>query len=134
MEKSAYYKKLFFIGGMWNIVIAVPAWIGMIFQPEFASGLFGMTPPTILYPYHAMLWFVISFGVGYLIVSKDITKNHGIVVIGILAKTLYFIDCVITLSLKQANVLLLLIGIGDLIFAGLFWEFLYTARKEQQIV
>jgi hypothetical protein len=134
MGKSAYYKKLFFIAGLWNIVIAIPAWIGMIFQPEFAAGIFGMAPPTLLYPYHAMLWFVISFGVGYLIVSNDITKNHGIVVIGILAKTLYFIDCVITLSLKQANVLLLLIGIGDLIFACLFLEFLYTFGKEQQIV
>lgn len=132
MGTSSYYKKLFFIGGLWNIVIAVPAWIGMILVPEFAASLFGLAPPTILYPYHAMLWFVVCFGVGYIIVSRDITKNHGIVVIGILAKSLYFIDCVITISLKQANVLLLLIGIGDLIFAGLFWEFLYTSRKKHQ--
>jgi hypothetical protein len=79
-----------------------------------------------------MLWFVISFGAGFIIVSRDISKNHGIVIIGILAKMVYFIIFVITLALKQANVLLLLNGTGDLIFAGLFGKFLYTARKEQQ--
>jgi hypothetical protein len=132
MGTSSYYKKLFFIAGLWNIVLAVPAWLGMIFQPEFASGIFGMAPPAILFPYHAMFWLIISFGVGYLIVSRDITKNHGIVVIGILGKTLYFIDCVITLAMKQANLVLLLVGMGDLIFACLFLEFLYTFSKKQQ--
>ncbi len=131
MEKSMYYKKLFLIGGLWNLVLAFPAWLGGIILPAFTFGIFGMAPTEMLFPYHAMFWFIMILGIGYIIVSCDITKNHGIVVMGILSKTLFFIDCVITLALKQANVVLLLIGIGDIIFACLFLEFLRTVKKGQ---
>ena len=128
MKKSSYYKGMFLVAGLWNLVLAVPSWLGTLIMPESSSRIFGMAPPAVLFPYHAMFWFVMAFGVGYLIVSRDITKNHGIVTIGIIGKTLFFIDCLITLILKQANVVLLLIGIGDLIFACLFLEFLLYAR------
>ncbi|MBP7736152.1 MAG: hypothetical protein KA369_09295 [Spirochaetes bacterium] len=129
MNRSAYYKNLFLIGGIWNIAAAFPVWLGGILMPEFSFGFFGINPPAVLFPYHAMFWFIIAFGIGYLIVSRDITKNHGVVVIGITAKTLFFIDCVITLALNQANVLLLLVGTVDMIFVSLFVEFLLSVRK-----
>ena len=40
--------------------------------------------------------FVFVFGIGYLIVSKDLSKNHDIVRLGILSKALAFF--VITVS------------------------------------
>jgi hypothetical protein len=130
MKKSRYYKAMFLVAGLWNLVLAVPSWLGIVFMPESSSSILGMAPAAVLFPYHAMFWLVVAFGVGYLIVSRDITKNYGIVTIGIIGKTLFFIDCLITLALKQANVVLLLIGIGDLIFACLFLEFLLYARRK----
>lgn len=130
MKKSSYYKRMFFVAGLWNLVLSVPSWLGAVIMPESSSRILGMAPSAVLFPYHAMFWLIMAFGVGYLIVSRDITKNHGIATIGIIGKTLFFIDCLITLILKQANVILLLIGIGDLIFACLFLEFLlYTRRR-----
>jgi hypothetical protein len=129
MNRSTYYKNLFLIGGIWNIAAAFPTWLGGIIMPEFSFGMFGLTPPTVLFPYHAMFWFVIAFGIGYFIVSSDISRNHGVVVVGITAKTIFFIDCVITFALKQGNIMLLLVGIVDLIFACLFLEFLLSMRK-----
>lgn len=122
---------MFLVAGLWNLVLAIPSWLGTVLTPESSARMLGMTPAEVLFPYHAMFWLVIAFGVGYLIVSRDITKNHGIATIGIIGKTLYFIDCLVTVISKQANMVLLLVGIGDLIFAFLFLEFLlYTRGKE----
>ena len=129
MNKSTYYKRLFFIAGLWNLGAAIPAWLGTIFMPDLMSGIFGMAPSTVPFFSHAMFGFIVTFGIGYFIVSCDITKNHGIVMLGIIAKVLYFIDCVITFALKQANIQLLLTGIVDIIFVCLFIEFLLSVRK-----
>jgi hypothetical protein len=129
MNKSSYYKKLFLIAGLWDLAAAIPAWLGMILMPDFTSSFFGMAPPAILYPYHAFFSSTIAIGIGYIIVSRDITKNHGIVVLGIISKIFYFIDCVITFALKEANIQVVLTGIVDIIFACLFIEFLLSVKK-----
>lgn len=130
MSKSpTYYKNLFIIAALWNLGAAIPLWLGGVFIPDLTFGIYGITPPTTLFPYHAMFWFIMAFGIGYLIVSCDITKNHGIVVIGIIAKVLFLLDCIITVVLKEANLLLLFPGIVDFIFAMLFLEFLLSAKK-----
>ena len=91
--------------------------------------MFGMPSPASLFPFHAMFWFIIAFGIGYFIVSRDITKNHGVVLIGALGKIIFLIDCIVTLLLKEANMVLLGTGIVDLIFAILFIEFLLKTKK-----
>lgn len=81
-------------------------------------GMLGMPLPVSLFPFNAMFWFIIAFGIGYLILSLDISKNHGIVLIGLIAKLLFCIDCLFTLTLNEANMLLLWTGIiekGDTI-------------------
>jgi len=129
MNKSTYYKNLYLISGLWNLGAAIPFWLGAIFMPSFAFGIVGMAVPTVLFPYHAMYGLIISFGVGYIIVSRDITKNHAILVTGIIAKVLFLIDCFITVALKEANVMLVLIGIVEIIFVCLFLEFLLSVKK-----
>lgn len=129
MNKSKYYKNLFLIGGLWNLGAAIPCWLGGIFMPDFVFGILGMAVPTVMFPYHVMYGLIISFGIGYIIVSRDITKNHAIVVVSVIAKVLFFIACVITVALKEANVLLVLIGIVDILFVCLFLEFLLSVKK-----
>jgi len=129
MKKAKYYKILFLVAGIWNLVAALTCWLGGIISPELFFGMFSMPIPSSLFPYHAMFWFIIVFGIGYIIVSRNITKNHGIIIIGILGKILFFIDCIITLLLNEANFILVLSGIVDLIFAFLFLEFLLQTKK-----
>ena len=128
-SKSAYYKSLFFIGGLWNLGGAIPSWLGAIYVPDFAFGSVGMAVPGVLFPYLAMYSFIITFGIGYIIVSRDIAKNHGIVVLGIIGKTLFFVQCAIAFASNEANLLLLLTGIVDVVFAALFLEFLLSVRR-----
>ena len=129
MKNAKYYKILFLIAGIWNIGAAIPCWTGSVFMPDTFFKMFGMPPAVSLFPFHAMFWFILALGIGYIIVSRDIAKNHGIIFIGMLAKILFFIDCIITLISKEANIMLLTTGIVDLIFAVLFIEFLLKTRK-----
>jgi hypothetical protein len=133
MKKARCYRNLFLIAAVWNLVAGISCWLGGIFMPDLFFGMFGMPLPVSLFPFHAMFWFIIAFGIGYLIVSRDISKNHGIVLIGLIAKVLFFIDCLITLTLNEANLHLLLTGIIDLIFAVLFAEFLLRMRKPEAL-
>jgi hypothetical protein len=93
--------------------------------------LFGMIAPPSLFFFHAMMGFVFVFGVGYIIVSRNIEENQAIIILGgIIGKLMVFVDCAVTVSLGQANSLVLGLGTIDLLFAILFVEFLNSARKE----
>ena len=129
MKNAKYYKILFLVAGIWNIGAAFPCWIGSVFMQEQAFKLFGMPTTVSLFPFHAMFWLIITFGVGYIIVSRNIEENRGIVIIGIIGKILYALDCIITVSLKEANLILLGTGLVDLIFVILFIDFLLKTRK-----
>jgi len=129
MDKATYYKALFLFGGIWNIGGAIPAWLGAILVPDLAFAYAGMSAPAVLFPYHAMYSFIVTFGIGYIIVSRDITKNHGIVVLGIIGKTLFFIACATAFVRNEANLMVLLTGIVDILFACLFLEFLISAKR-----
>jgi hypothetical protein len=71
------------------VVAALICWIGSIFMASLFFNMFGMQPPPSLFPFHAMFGFIIFFGVGYFIVSRDISKNHGIIVIGMPGKIIF---------------------------------------------
>ena len=130
MNRAAYYKALFIIGGVWNFILSVPFLLLSFFDRAllslFVVGIF--TGATLMY-YQVFLWFVIVFGIGYTIVGLDLDKNHGIVLLGAIAKILAFISFVAYYLSGDVPFSLAMIGIGDLIFAILFIEFLINYKK-----
>lgn len=133
MSKRSYYKTMFLIGGIWNIGGAVPAWLSAILMPQKAFALAGMSPPEVLFAYHAMYAFIITYGIGYIIVSRNIEKNHGIVVLGIIGKTFYFAICASAFASGAVNFSVLQVGLIDMVFVILFAEFLISVRKAVRI-
>jgi hypothetical protein len=129
MERRDYYRIMFFVAGVENIVAGLPLWFLGLSGPE-AFALFGMPAPPSLFFFHAAMWFIVVFGIGYLLVGRDIGKNHGIVVLGVLSKTVFGIDAVVVVALAEAVPILLVFGIWDLLFAVLFAEFLLWTRKQ----
>jgi hypothetical protein len=111
-----------------NFAISIPLWILGLADPA-AFVFFGLAIPPSLIFFNGMLWFVVAFGIGYFLVSRDITKNHGIVLIGAFAKVVTFIDFTVTVALAEAGSILLVFGSGDLIFAVLFLEFLIWSKN-----
>jgi len=120
---------MFFVAGIENIVAALPLWFLGLSGPE-AFALFDMTAPPSLFFFHATMWFIVVFGVGYLMVGRDIKKNHGVVVLGVLSKTVFGIDAIAVVALADAAPALLVFGIWDLLFAVLFAEFLLWTRNQ----
>jgi hypothetical protein len=129
MKNTNYYKRLFLVGGIWNLAAALSCWILSIAATSLFFELFDMPTSPSLFAFHSFFAIVLALGIGYIMVSKDINRNHAMVTVGILGKALFFLVCLITFIQNDANFLLLLIGIVDLIFAILFWEFLQRFRK-----
>ena len=130
MEKPSYYKKMFLFSGIYNFAVSLPLWLFGVLDKTTASALFGMgVPPTLLF-LSAMMWFVFAFGCGYIIVSRDITKNHGVVVIGAMEKIIFFIDAIATFAMGEVGLSIVAFGTIDLVFGILFIEFLLWSKKQ----
>ncbi|MGD0275041.1 MAG: hypothetical protein ABSB79_03125 [Syntrophales bacterium] len=128
MNLKSYYRSMFFIGAIWNWVGAILLWIS--YKPMFAwLGMKELNFPLIMYAFLSLVFF---FGVGYFWVSKDINQNHDIVKLGALAKTIVFLLFTFYYFSGDIHLLIEMCGVGDLVFAILFTEFLMRAKKVNQ--
>jgi len=125
MPKQDYYKKMFFIGAIWNWVATLTFILGY----KILFPLFSMELP--IYPVFMMmfLWLAFFFGIGYYWVSRDIYKNHDIVRLGIIGKLMVFVYLLWAGITGEVAIILVGPGIVDLVFAILYIEFLMTYKK-----
>ena len=125
MDRKAYYKRLFMIGAIWNWAA------GLLFffwsDPIYSSlGMKANNYPGVMQMAMAL---VFVFGIGYYWVSKDLSIDHDIVKLGIIAKTLVFFVFSYHTLIGNIPLQLGLSGVVDLIFALLFAEFLMNMRR-----
>ena len=130
MERSRYYKNLFFIGAIWNWLATLSFLLGY----QWLFPLFKMDLPQ--YPVFLILFMGLAFifGIGYYWVSRDISKNHDIVKMGILGKLFVFASLLWAAMTGQISWLLAGAGTGDLILAILFIEFLVFCRRNNVFI
>jgi hypothetical protein len=125
MPREEYYKKMFFIGAIWNWVATLTFAIGW----KFLFPLFGMAFPNYLVFYMMFLGLAFVYGIGYFWVSRDISRNHDIVRMGIIGKMIVFVSMLLAWIGGEIPIIVVGSGVVDLIFAILFIEFLMTCRK-----
>lgn len=125
MPKENYYRKMFFIGAVWNWLATAPLFFG--YKMIFA--LYDMALPT--YPVFLLLFsgLCFIFGIGYYWVSRDLSQNHDIVRLGIAGKLLVFVAFLWASITGQIHFLWIGAGIVDLVFAILYVEFLSTVKQ-----
>jgi hypothetical protein len=125
MDRKAYYKRLFIIGAIWNW----GAGLLFFFWSDPIYSVLGMK--AINYPgvMQMAMALVFVFGIGYYWVSKDISMNHDIVKLGIIAKILIFFVFSYHTLVGNIPPQLGLSGVVDLVFAVLFLEFLMNMKK-----
>ena len=125
MDRKTYYKRLFFIGAIWNW----GAGVLFFFWSDPIFSFFNMK--AINYPgvMQMAMACVFTLGIGYYWVSKDISMNHDIVKLGIIAKTLVFLVFSYHTLIGNMPLQLGLSGVVDLVFAVLFFEFLMNVKK-----
>ena len=76
--------------------------------------------------YTQAFWVSVGlFGVGYAIVAHDPGRNHGILLLAALGKTYVFVVFTAAWLRGSMGTLALVGGIGDLVFAAVFFWFLW---------
>jgi len=130
MEKTVYYKWLFIVGAIFNWTMATSFTLLSIFFYSTIFTLFGSVAPTTLFFLHSLLGLIAVYGIGYFIVGLDITKNRGIVYLGILSKLAFFTYCLIYYLLGDLTIVIVILGSFDFFFACLFIEFLLTQKQK----
>jgi hypothetical protein len=127
MNKKKYYKILFLIGGFYNIIGAIL--LGVL--PIFFDGIFpffGITNPNNLLFVHIFTAIIASVAIGYFMLFKDISKNHGLVIVGAAGRAVTFIIALIYLIQGDCNWLFLVLLSPDIIQAVLYVEFLINYK------
>ena len=120
MPKEDYYRKLFYVGAIWNWMASFTFAVGY----RILFPLFGMELPVYPVFFLMFLGLCFVFGMGYYWVSCNIDKNYGIVKMGIIGKLIVFIGLFWAGITGQVHIILIGAGIVDLILAVLYIEFL----------
>lgn len=128
MSKNSYYRVMFVVSALFNILVAAPELIGQTAQLVSSDA---NLPQGWQFPI-VFLYFVVVFGVGYYLVSRDISRNHGIVILGILGKIGVFFIFLMDYVWGAGILFQAVIGCVDLLFAFLFIEFLYSYNSSKQ--
>ncbi len=127
MNKEKYYKILFIVAALYNIINSVTFILISIVATDLFP-VFGVAIPPSMVWLQLSLILIALLGVGYIMVSRDISKNHGLVLVGGLAKLSFFLMSLIYFFIGDLNVLIVLLGSVDLIMVILFMEFLLKNR------
>lgn len=123
------HRPLFLAAAAWNILVGAAALAFRPFAVELFYGPAALTDDLLARLTWGDFWInVILLGLGYYIVSRDTSKNHGLVRLGILGKL--GVAAIVTHRYLTglARPALLLPAAVDLIFAILFITFLIDRR------
>lgn len=123
------FRRVFFLAAVWNVVggMFIVGATGWIFQ---SSGLAVPFPPAYYYTWTAM---ILTFGVGYYCVYRDMFRNRDIVLMGVIGKTAFaavFVHSFMSYA-GQIPVVFLIPIAGDLVFVVFFVIFLSFARQNR---
>ena len=124
-DYSGFFERIFLFAGFYNIGAAIT----FIFGHKWLfplTNIDNLRNPSFMFLAFA---FVFVFGIGYLIVSKDLSKNHDIVRLGILSKILAFF--VILHGCVMNNLPSTLYGAA---FIDLVWAFIFINFLRKNIV
>jgi hypothetical protein len=128
------YSRFFLVSAIWNFYFSISALamrefnIKVAFGEEAVSAVTGNFFATTFYNF--MFAAVLVFGIGYYIVSRDVTRNHGIVLLGIIGKLCFFVYYGVMYIQSQCTIVAMLSVTGDFIFALLFAYFLVQKRQK----
>jgi hypothetical protein len=126
---ETFYKRMFLVAALWNVLggALVVVFTGRIFAAA------NLTPPYPPLYYHSWIALFVTFGIGYYMVSRNMSANKNIVILGIIGKLAFSAIFVYNMLTFQGQVPRLFIApvVGDLVFVVLFWLFLRFARTSR---
>ena len=119
-DYSSFFERVFLLAGIYNIGAAITFIFGQKWLFHLIK-IYDLNFPSFAFLAFA---FVFVFGIGYLIVSKDLSKNHDIVRLGILSKILAFFVILHGCVMNILPSILYSAAFIDLIWALIFIQFI----------
>ncbi|PIG92201.1 hypothetical protein [Gloeocapsopsis sp. IPPAS B-1203] len=113
---------------------AVINWVESIFlllSDQWIREVLGEKPLINSEYSHLFLALVFAIGIGYWWVGNDISRNHGIVKLGIIAQSSVFLVLAYHTLISNLHPFYLIPGVIDLTFAILFGIFLNSYNRTQ---
>jgi hypothetical protein len=135
----SYYRRLFIIGGWWNLGGTAFIWIAAQFF-GFIEHTLHMEPVRYRIFFEGWLGLAFVFGIGYLLVAVDLHRNRDIALLGVIGKLLFsfifitrFIEGLVRPELHpRVHPFFLIPVAGDLIFVALYVRFLAWERAQRR--
>ncbi len=129
LNANRFYPKMFIVASIWNLVFVV---IGVLFYDSFIRLLFSysINPDDyyIKFMFHVILVFILIFGIGYYLVSRDLSLNRELVSLAAAGKIAVFIAFTHGFLLGYISLFGWCNLLGDVIWAFLFFAFLWSTR------
>lgn len=125
------WQALFVAAALFNLVIGVP----IIVAPEWTYALAYVPPLSNGDSMTLRFWAdfgyaVVIIGGGYFLVALDVTRNHGLVWVGVFAKLFDVVTLSSRFASGLARPLALVPALIDAVFVALFLLFLYRMRRD----
>jgi len=120
---------MYTIAAVWNWILSVSFLILPRIDLAYFSLAGPMAPPPTLLWFDSFFGLVFAFGLGFYLISKSLTENHGLVKIAIFEKVWVFLMGLYYFLIAQASLWVLVIVSGDLLFGILFLEDLRVTMK-----
>lgn len=124
-----FWSRIFLSAAIFNFAMGIP----IFFFPVWSYGLayhIGNHEVANTYRFWSDFGFtVIAIGIGYFLVSVDVTKNHGIVWLGIIGKLYDVVVLTYRFIIGVAASIVLMPAIVDGVFVVLFILFLYQKTQ-----
>lgn len=124
-----FFIKVFFLGALWNICLGLA---GILFYDLTITLFFGAEAVShdlvsSLF-YRLFMAAIIIFGIGYYIVSRDLSRNRAVLWLGLAGKITLFIVFTVLFVTGNATILAILTLTGDLAWSILFLLFLWQTK------
>jgi hypothetical protein len=127
---DVFYFRMFFCAGLWNLAIGMTGACAMDFSIALFFGSGAVTGDFIaVMSFRLFMIAIVIFGIGYLMVSRNLAANRGIVWLGLVCKVILFLLFYYYFFTGRATALAALALAGDGAWSALFGLFLYQTRE-----
>ena len=136
IEKTAgFYKKLFLFAAFWNVGAALLGVVSITFNLDLFYNVSNYSVDYLFKIHYYNFWlFIMAMGVGFYFVSKDISRNYAMAIVGIIGKTLAAGTWIYYYFAGQATYMVLVASAGDMLLVLLFITYLnFTAKRDRSL-
>ncbi|MGE5423258.1 MAG: hypothetical protein ACM3QW_08340 [Ignavibacteriales bacterium] len=137
MFSQVAYKRLFFVGALWNLGIGLTGIVAtnfamlLFFGTQGADSIAGNLIATLFV--RLFMSAVVIFGIGYYLVSLNLNKNRAVIGLGLISKILLFLIFTYLYFTGIATLLGFLTLVGDFVFSIFFIIWLVDWKIPERI-